>query len=289
MKKIFLVSGVIIFVLALCFGALIYIGTANSQTAEHIVSENFCNIEISTTETDVALKPSEDGKTKIVCVELEKVKHEVFVEGDTLKISARDERAWYERVSIRSKPLSLTVYFPSGEYNVLSVENNTGDFATTAAFGFGELRVKMSTGNINIENARIGKADLSLSTGDISLTSVSCDGEIAVKVSTGNAVLTDVSCNSLVSDGSTGDVSLKNVFADESFNLKRRTGDIRFENCDANAISVETSTGDVSGSLSTAKTFVVKTSTGKIEVPNTTSGGRCEISTSTGDIIIRLV
>lgn len=297
MKKKFLISGIIFLALglALCAGALIYTGfdfskfdTANYQTAEHVVSESFNNIEITATETDVELKPSSDGGTKIVCVELEKVRHAVVVENGVLKITEQDDRAWYERFNIRQKSLSITVFLPSDAYNALSVESGTGDFTATAAFNFVELRVKTSTGNINIENARAGKAELSVSTGDITLNSVVCDGEISADVSTGNLNFTDVDCKKLVSDGSTGNINLKNVVAEESFNLKRSTGDIRFESCDAGIITVETSTGDVQGTFRTEKIFAVKTSTGKIIVPNTTFGGKCEISTSTGDIIIGL-
>ena len=51
-------------------------------------------------------------------------------------------------------------------------------------------------------------------------------------------------------------------------------------------IPVKTSTGDVTGNLRTEKVFVTKTSTGDVRVPNTASGGKCTITTSTGDIRI---
>ena len=34
--------------------------------------------------------------------------------------------------------------------------------------------------------------------------------------------------------------------------------------------------------------FIAKTNTGDVKVPETTSGGKCEIKTSTGDIKIRI-
>ena len=61
---------------------------------------------------------------------------------------------------------------------------------------------------------------------------------------------------------------------------------MRFENSDAAQISVKTSTGDVTGTLLSEKVFITETSTGTIRVPKTITGGKCEITTSTGNIKI---
>ena len=112
--------------------------------------------------------------------------------------------------------------------------------------------------------------------------------DIKITVSTGKAYLTDVKCKNLVSWGDTGDISLTSVIAPEKLYLERDTGDITFEKCDASDICIKTSTGDVKGTLLTEKIFVAQTSTGKIDVPKTVSGGRCEITTSTGSIKINI-
>jgi DUF4097 and DUF4098 domain-containing protein YvlB len=101
--------------------------------------------------------------------------------------------------------------------------------------------------------------------------------------------LTEIKCNKLSTSGSTGDTFLKNVIANEKLYAKRSTGDIRLEKCDAGEILIETDTGDVKGSLLTEKVFIVETDTGSINVPKTTNGGRCEITTDTGDIKINIV
>ena len=74
----------------------------------------------------------------------------------------------------------------------------------------------------------------------------------------------------------------------EQISIERSTGDVTFDNSDGAEIRVKTSTGDVIGSLRTAKTFVTKTSTGDVKVPESVSGGRCEIMTGTGDISVRI-
>ena len=100
--------------------------------------------------------------------------------------------------------------------------------------------------------------------------------------------MTDMKCKSLYSDGSTGEMSLDRVIAEENISVERTTGDIELEGCDAAELWLKTSTGDVEGSLLTEKIFIASSSTGDVEVPRSTSGGRCEISTSTGDIEIEI-
>ena len=70
--------------------------------------------------------------------------------------------------------------------------------------------------------------------------------------------------------------------------MERDTGDITFDKCDASDIYIKTSTGDVKGTLLTEKVFYTQTSTGNIDVPKTVNGGRCEITTSTGNIKINI-
>ena len=71
-------------------------------------------------------------------------------------------------------------------------------------------------------------------------------------------------------------------------NITRSTGDVELDNCDGKSISIETNTGDIKGSLKTPKIFETKTSTGKIEVPESSEGGTCTLTTSTGNITIGL-
>ena len=59
-----------------------------------------------------------------------------------------------------------------------------------------------------------------------------------------------------------------------------------FDACDAAEIYVKTDTGDVTGTLLSDKKFFAESDTGKVSVPKSVTGGRCEISTDTGRIDI---
>ena len=113
--------------------------------------------------------------------------------------------------------------------------------------------------------------------------------EITIIVTTGDVKIKDVACKTFTSNGNTGDITLINVIVRDNLTIFRSTGDVELDRCDAETIYIKTSTGDVEGLILSSKIFIVKTSTGDVDVPRTTTGGICEIITSTGDIEIAIV
>ena len=76
------------------------------------------------------------------------------------------------------------------------------------------------------------------------------------------------------------------MIVSREIHIESDTGDVTFDMSDAEKIFVKTGTGDVRGTLLTGKSFSVKTDTGKIDIPKDSIGGKCEITTDTGNIKI---
>lgn len=283
------------------------LSTVKYQTNLYEITEAFKDISIKTDTADIIFVLSDDGKCRVGCYEEEKAKHSVTVQENTLAINIVNQKSWYNYIGINIGTPKIMVYLPETEYTSLVIKTSTGDIEIPRDFNFQNvdislstgdvdfyasafelIKIKASTGDISLENMSVGSLDLSVSTGEITVKGVNCEGDIRVNVSTGKAYLTDVNCNSVLSSGSTGDINLKNVIAKEKFSIKRSTGDVKFNGCDAGEITIKTDTGDVIGSLLSEKVFITKTSTGKINVPKTVTGGKCEIKTDTGDIKITL-
>lgn len=242
------------------------LSTNKYETNKYDIADNFKNISVNVKTADIVFVASEKAKTVVVCFEQDNANHEVSVDNDTLTIKLVDERKWYEYIGINFRTPKITVYLPQGEY--------------------GNLTVSASTGDIDIKNLSAENINLTVTTGEIEAKSITCNGDFKTTVSTGEVELKDVSCKNLSSNGNTGDITLKDVIAEEKFAIERSTGDVKFERCDANEIFVKTDTGDVKGSLLSDKVFITQTDTGNIDVPKTITGGRCEITTDTGDIKI---
>jgi DUF4097 and DUF4098 domain-containing protein YvlB len=215
------------------------------------ITESFTDISIDTITADVIIRPAEDGKCRVECYEKEKVRHTVSVENSTLSITAVDSRNWMDHISIFSfKTTSVTVYLPLGDYQALKVNNTTGDVKVTGQWN-------------------VGKVSLTTTTGDI--------------------LLEELTCADLTAKGSTGKATFKGVIASGKVQINRSTGDVKFDRCEAGELYVSVTTGSVNGTFLKEMDVSARSSTGRVDVPDGKNGGRCEITTTTGDIRIRFV
>ncbi|MBQ3572326.1 MAG: DUF4097 family beta strand repeat protein [Clostridia bacterium] len=281
---------------------------ATCVTHTYTLSESFNDILIDTDTADILFLSSENEECKVVCYEREKVKHSVFVENERLKISASDNRNWYDFIGVNFAKQKITVYLPKTEYKSLDIKESTGDVEIANSFKFENvniavstgmvkcfasatenIKITASTGNILLENISANALDIKLSTGDVTVNNSTLSGNIDVNLSTGKVRLTNLTCKNLNSTASTGDIILTNVIATEKFSIDRSTGHVKFDRADAGEIFVTTDTGDVEGSLLSNKIFIVSTDTGRVSLPNSTTGGRCEITTDTGDVKITII
>ncbi|MBQ8424931.1 MAG: DUF4097 family beta strand repeat protein [Clostridia bacterium] len=305
----FVFTGAILFVIAMSINNWDFkkLGSQNFETNSYEFTQEFNNLLINTSTADIDFQYSNDEKCKIICYENKKEKHSTTIENGILSINCINEKKWYDYISLFSNNPKITVYLPkleslnleiklsTGDINItdftfenISISASTGDVKCSAS-SKKQTKIHLSTGDIFIENSMAENYDLVSSTGLIKLNNVVCSNEIKLKVTTGDNYLTNVNCKNIVSTGSTGDINLNSVIATNNISITRNTGDVEFYKCDASEIVIKTSTGDVEGTLLSDKVFITKSNTGDIEIPKTTTGGKCKITTNTGDIEISII
>lgn len=282
--------------------------TDKYQTNTHEITEAFDSISVDADTADVVFLPSDGEGVKVVCFEREKALHDVSVDDGVLKIHLNDTRKWYEYISIMSfDSPKITVYLPARMNASLLVKTDTGDIEIPKELSFdsidasastghikcyasteGLMKLKTSTGSIRVEDVTVGGLDLSVSTGSARILTAVCREDVKLSIGTGDAWMKNVTCQSLEATGNTGDVNMEAVIAENKMSIKTGTGEIEFEKCDAAEIYMKTSTGDIEGTLLSEKIFIYDCGTGSVDLPKTTSGGKCELITGTGDIEIRI-
>ena len=259
------------------------------ETVTHEIGSTFDQIAVDTDITDVTIATANEKQCRVECSEPEKMKHTAEVENGTLVIRSSDSRQWYEHLfSFASHSPKVVVYLPQSAYASLQIDTHTGDVTIPSGFTFDTLTVNNNTGDVECSASVTKTLTVKEDTGDISLSCPNA-GELDITASTGDIDVTSAKVKGTVSVKSrTGDITLTDTVAEKKFQIESSTGDVGFKGCDAADIKVKTSTGDVTGTLLSDKIFVTDTSTGDGKVPQTSSGGRCEISTSTGDILIQI-
>ena len=313
-KKIWIIVAILLVII----GSLIFTGalaaldfdfsklsTQKYETNAYEINEDFDKILINVETTDITFLPADNGKCKVVCFEEEKIKHSAVVQDGMLVIKTVDTRKWYAHIDISFKSMNITVYLPKNEYASLSINTDTGDIKMPNDFTFNSISVESDTGDIdweasvsdilkidtdtgyiNTKSISANEIDVCATTGNISIDSSNFKEAVKIETDTGKIQLNDVNCKNITAKSDTGNISLKNSVAAESFSIENDTGNVQFEYSDAASIFVKTDTGDVNGTLLSEKVFITKSSTGSIDVPKTITGGKCEITTYTGDIRI---
>ena len=300
--------------LALVIGAAAYtrfdfsnIGAQKTESVSYDIDGEFTSVEIDTELADVTLLKSEDGACRLVCDESEKLKYKTEISDGVLRITQNDGRVFFERWGTWGEKLTATLYLPGDDYDSLKIDAGTGDVSVPGNFFFGSAEItvstgdldfaasvsggvtlKSSTGEINVGSVKAGSVKISLSTGRLSVGAVECDGDITVDGSTGSKSFEGTRCAGFSVTGSTGRIELKDVVASSSIEIRNSTGSVRLEKSDSPDINVKTTTGSVSGTLLTPKTFNTRTSTGSVRVPESSSGGKCSVETTTGSIRIEI-
>ena len=221
-------------------------------------------IDIQCDTADVELVAEGEADCKVVCFENDQEKYAVDAVDGTLVIRPETGNRRWNLFGFAFKSPKITVYLPAGEYELLQAELSTGDLTADKALSFEKLTVELDTGDLTLNGVQASKVAVHGDTGDIRISDMAAE-TADLSLNTGRLVLANVVC--------AGDLRAEN-----------NTGDIRLTDVDGANLYLSASTGDIEGSIRTEKVFTARASTGKVSVPATTAGGRCEAETSTGDI-----
>ena len=215
---------------------------------ESVIVGDYNKIEINVNTTNIKILPSEDEKTKLVCHEKKRRKHQLLLENMILKVKST-EKKW---LSFGFKYAELTLYIPIKKYENINIINNTGSVEMFNIFEAGELLIKTNTGSVTLDTVNCDELVSKGGTGCVSLNKLISKNNIDIKRNTGNVKLKKC-------DG-------KNIY------IKTNTGRVEVNLLTSKLFITKSNTGKL------------KTDTMKME--NTNLSGKCEIKTNTGNIIL---
>ncbi len=301
------ISGLVI---AIVSGAFIGFDFNRLNTQKYVdkvytVTEDFDSIDIKNINADLQFVLTEN-ECRLECRQSDKITYDVTVENGVLKVKCIDEREWYDHIGIYFEKERVKVYLPKNSFKNLKIFSSSGNVNLSEEFNFGNITIKTNTGNISLNSKASEAAEIESDTGNVTVNSISPEklycktdtgnialekivaGSMDLESDTGNVKLSAVQCSDLDIETNTGNIINKNVVADGKASLSSDTGNVKFDGCDAGELIIETDTGNVKGTLLSDKVFITKTDTGSVKVPETTSGGKCKITTDAGDIKIEI-
>jgi len=260
--------------------------TTEYVTKTYEVTETFDDIDIEADTEKVDLVYAQDGICKVVCVEKADSPHKVCVEENILKISEVPHLGTF-KPAVSLHDMSITVYLPEYRYGDINIATDTGDVSLPAGFTFENIQMELDTGHALCSASANQVAQISADSGNVTLSGMSAD-LLNVETDTGNMALSDIKAGDMSLESDTGRCDLKNCIAGNLY-AATGVGNIFFDKCDADTITATSDTGSITGTLLSDKIFVTQTDTGEVNVPASGQGGKCELTTDTGDIEIEVV
>lgn len=286
---ILLIVGVLLGIAALCLVDFDFslLDTTEYVTETYDAVDDFADIQIHADISDIRFAVSDDFNCKVVSRHRDYMEFSAEVKNSVLVIRETDHREWYEQIGIFwGNSGEVTVYLPKGTYHSLFAETDTGDISVPREYTFDSAELHTDTGDIHYKGGVEGDLKVETDTGDVILKGINTPGNITLETDTGDVILEGINTTGNITlETDTGDITLNNVIS-KKLKIEADTGDVKFNQCDAEHIKAETDTGDVTGSLLSTKIFIVDSSTGKVIVPESIGSDKCEIFSSTGDVLI---
>lgn len=311
-KRIFIIAALMVafgLTLALCGAFALNFDFSLLETDPHTdrsvdIVDPFNSISAN---CGVKILPSESGADYAVFTEEKNITYTLSVENGVLTLTQIDQRAWQDYIGLSITHPQATLYLTQTELTALTVQTHSENINVAEGFHFetaalettsgnidfhadvrGELHVQTTSGNLSIGNANAKTITAATTSGNLSISSICAAGSIDLSTSSGKTKLSGVACRRIESACSSGGMEFSALTATERLFVKTSSGSVRLNGCDAGELEIKTSSGSVVGTLLSEKVFIAKTSSGDISVPQTTSGGACKITTSSGDIKITL-
>lgn len=299
--------------LVLLFAAMGIVGfdlaklnTMEFETNTYEVTQSFTALDIRAAECNIRLAPSTNGTCSVVCTESDKIFHTVSVQNGTLVVTRTDTRKWYDCIGIYWGEMELTVYVPESTYESLYLKSASGDVTVPSGFHFAEaevystsgevcftgrvdgaLTLKTVSGGIAARSIMAGELSVQSTSGEIEITSAEVSGAVSLKSVSGDVSMEHVDGDSLFIHTTSGDIELEDMLIAKHSELESVSGEIEFTGMDGASLWIKSVSGDVEGTLLSGKLFIAHTTSGNVRMPDPeVSAGKCEITTTSGDISI---
>ncbi len=302
-------AGIVISLCAMCAMGFDFskMETATFRTETHPVEQSFSRICVEGAGSDVRLYLSDDDSCRVQCHEREGLESIIEIKDDTLYIRQQDNRTWKQYIGIFVEHDEIGIYLPESSYQSITASLHSGDLMVSEEFRFqeadiqstsgrielhasveGDLFLRSDSGNITLAGSGLHGLTARSNSGKITMEHVTARADIRLETSSGNLRISDVQGQNLSAEVNSGSMDFQNVLAETDMQLKSTSGSIRLQRSEGYTMHIQTGSGNVSGTLCTEKQFVTNTGSSSCSVPDSGSGGICEITTGSGDIHLEL-
>ena len=300
--------GIALIAIALTLNALQLTTFSSLRFSEisHTVKAQVHTVCVEDLDCNIVLRPSQDGKCRVVTQELSGLTNAISVQNGVLTVKRQDTRPWHSRILVLgATDPTLTVYLPAGTYREAILSTVSGDIETDAAFAFQSVNMTSVSGSITLLSHVTESAHLTTSSGDLSVTNQVLS-KISAHTSSGSLTMQNVAvsdlraittagkirldsgirADNLVAETQTGDVFFRNVYVKEKLTVITQEGNVAMLDTDVTDAYMESVSGNIMGTLKSAKRFDVQTESGFLQLPKSAGNALFTVRTKSGSVAI---
>ena len=253
------------------------------------VKEAFSDIYVEDTECGVRILPATDGKCKVICPEKQdgSIYHTVTVDDGVLSVQRHDERKWYQYIGVSFGTPDVEVYLPEKVYGQLAFHSTDGSIKVADGFTFERASLESISGSVRMFSEVKKELKAETTSGRVTIENASPETLVAKSIS-GRIVLSHIRSGEITAKSTSGKIELTDVIAEKNLYAKSISGGVALDGCDGGTIKIETTSGSVKGTILSDKIFITDSTSGNVNIPRSSAGGECEITTTSGSIAIEI-
>ena len=263
------------------------LNTAQYRTRTIDITEEFSDISIAVSATDVRILPSDDGACRVVSVEKPDEPNTAAVKDGTLTVAdAARSGHWYDHIGInfgvQAWP-SVTIYLPEDRCGELTCKTAGGDVAVDSGLAFAAVNITTASGEVRFDAGVDGELRLRTASGDVASDGAAAN-TLFVRTTSGDVRITSPDAAQIELYSTSGDVSLSDAAMPGMLTAETTSGDITIARAKASSASVKAVSGDVSArELYSTGRLSVQTTSGEISLTHC-DGGTLALTSVSGDI-----
>lgn len=252
---------------------------------------SFTSVDARSASGEITLLPSVNGEQSV-----SSQSGNIHVKNtapESLTIQSSSGEITLEKVNVRTelqvKSTSGDIAFTDVKGQAVTVSASSGESTLSKVTADGSMGLKTTSGDMKLRNIDAEALSIQSVSGEADIENGDVKSELQVKSTSGDMTFTDVKGKAAAVTTSSGEILFTRVIAEDSMRLETTSGDIQLRSSDAAELYIRSSSGNVSGTLLSGKVFQINTTSGTVDAPYSGSGGKCEITTTSGDVDFAIV
>lgn len=169
------------------------------RQATYLPEGEFDCLDVSAVDAEIHIQPAQDGACRVVCDESEDGHYTVEVQNGVLTV--RSKVNWRAGIGIHMEEPQLTLFLPEKDYAEMKVHSVSGD-VNVSGLRIDALAMDATSGEIGLSQLTLGRLDVETVSGDVDMLDSVVTGDVNIRTTSGEIELENADAANFTSPAS---------------------------------------------------------------------------------------